>query len=123
MSEKYTWQQFDEDCITITEFAKKQGVTWKNIYGIPRGGLALAVKLSFLLKIDLITNQDEITKDTLIVDDISDSGETIGKLLASPQIKTCPDVITLFIHQNSTFKPVFWVREKRERWIDFPWEM
>ena len=122
MSEKYTWHQFEEDCRAIADFVKKKGITWQNIYGIPRGGLVLAVKLSFLLKTDLITDEAEITQNTLIVDDISDTGGTITKLLTSTNIKIRPDVITLYIHSNSTFKPTFWVREKKEKWIDFPWE-
>ena len=46
------------------------------IYGIPRGGLCLAVALSHKLNIELLK---EPRNNILIVDDIYDSGETLHR--------------------------------------------
>ncbi|KKL78981.1 hypothetical protein LCGC14_2019360, partial [marine sediment metagenome] len=46
----------------------------KSIYGIPRGGQYVALMLSELYDIPL-TNK--IDKNTLVVDDIADSGKTL----------------------------------------------
>ena len=50
---------------------------WKisNIYGIPRGGLCLAVALSHKLNIKI---SKKPTKYTLIVDDIFETGMTLN---------------------------------------------
>ena len=47
-----------------------------SIYGIARGGLVLAVLLSHRLQLPIV-EKDGINLRTLIVDDISDSGETL----------------------------------------------
>ena len=52
---------------------------FKNIYGLPRGGLIPAVMLSHQLGIPMA--KGDIGPDTLIVDDICDSGETLDKLV------------------------------------------
>ena len=72
---KYTWQEFDKDCLKIVEWIKSENLTFKNVYGPPRGGLPLAVKLSHLLNIPL--SLDTIKQNTLVVDDISDTGNTL----------------------------------------------
>ena len=111
----YTWQQFDKDCHEITNWIKGYNLKFKNIYGIPRGGLCMAVKLSHLLDIPL-TNK--ISKETLIVDDISDTGETLFKLVKEKD----NTVITLFYHEQSKFTPLLYMNTKKKLWIHYPWE-
>ena len=58
----------------------------KNIYAIPRGGLPLAVSLSHRLNLPIIMNETEISPQTLVVDDIFDSGATlkeVGRILTN----------------------------------------
>ena len=45
---KYTWKEFDEDVKKIVEWLKDKN--FSNIYGVPRGGLPLAVKLSNIFR-------------------------------------------------------------------------
>ena len=78
--ERYSWKQFEDDCETLAVWAR--GKKFKSIFGIPRGGLVLAVKLSHLLDIPLVLNREDITGHTLIVDDIADSGGTLERLKA-----------------------------------------
>jgi len=112
--EYYTWADFDSDCEYIAKKIKKQKLKFKNIFGIPRGGLIMAVKLSHLLKIP-ITDYPEIDK-TLIVDDIADTGTTLEVY------KKHYFTATLFYHQQSTVVPNIWCNEKTENWIKYPWE-
>ena len=44
-----TWEQFDYGCREIAEWARDRN--YDDIYGIPRGGLVVAVRLSHLLGI------------------------------------------------------------------------
>ena len=89
----YTWKDFERDCVKITEWAEDKG--FKNIYGIPRGELPLAVKLSHLLELPQILSKEDITRDTLIVDDIIDTWATLDRLLA--QVGSKIKVASLYI--------------------------
>jgi hypoxanthine phosphoribosyltransferase len=112
---KYTWNKFDED---VQKIAQRISPLWcKNIYGIPRGGLVLAVKLSYLCDIPLLIDKEKITYDTLVVDDISDSGKTLKEF----KEKGCI-VMTIYYHKNTILMPDFCLREKKSEWITFPWE-
>lgn len=115
--EKYTWEEFDVDCKKIAAWAKERHI--KNIYGIPRGGLVAAVKLSHLLDIPLVLNREDISRDTLIVDDIIDEGNTIERLLAS--IGEHHHIASIFYNKTAKHAPHFFVREKIS-WVIFPWE-
>lgn len=113
----YSWKLFDLDCKKIADWAKPK--KFKSIYGIPRGGIIVAVKLSHILNIPIILNYKDIASKTLIVDDISDSGKTISKLITLINAK--PKVATLFWCNKST-QPDFWCRKKLT-WVIFPWEI
>ena len=122
--ENYTWQEFAEDVEKIVRLIKESGRQFKNVYGPPRGGLVPGVCLSHRLGIPLILNAEWITEDTLVVDDIADTGETlyplkIYYLLSSLKLT----IITLFYHRQSIFMPDIWLREKKDKWIHFPWEV
>ena len=92
----------------------KRQKEFSGIYGVPRGGLCLAVALSHKLKIDLISAP---LKNSLIVDDVYETGITLN---------TFKDVegATFFVLFSKS-KPTWWnsvfVSEKSE-WIVFPWE-
>ncbi|MEK7118076.1 MAG: hypothetical protein AAB869_00515 [Patescibacteria group bacterium] len=116
-TEKYTWGAFEEDCKKIAEWAKGRHI--KNIYGIPRGGLVVAVKLSHLLDAPLVLNRDDISRDTLIVDDIVDKGDTVRRLLAN--IGEHHHVASIFSNKFAKRMPNFFVRENTI-WVVFPWE-
>ena len=62
----FTWGEFDKSVEYIADECKF--LDFSGIYGIPRGGLCLAVALSHKLKINLIS---EPIKNSLIVDDLS----------------------------------------------------
>jgi len=112
----YTWREFDEDCERIAAWAK--GKNFLNIYGIPRGGLVVAVRLSHFTGMSIVLNPLEITKSTLVVDDISDSGKTLSSLRKDASVLAA--IATVFWNKESP-QPDFWCREKNG-WVVFPWE-
>lgn len=85
-----------------------------SIYGIPRGGLIPAVMLSHLTELPLVQT---ISENTLIVDDMTDSGVTMNKM---PGQWTA----TLFHKPHtSTFTPnVYSKLHEGDEWLVFPWE-
>lgn len=113
----YTWQKFDKDVEKIAVWARTKN--FKNIYGIPRGGLMVAVVLSHRLDLPLVMRLEEVNKDTLVVDDISDSGETLLRL--EKELGWKPAASSLFYHNDTKRRPDFAPREKKE-WVVFPWE-
>jgi hypoxanthine phosphoribosyltransferase len=98
----------DELCNTITS----SGVQIKSITGIERGGLIPAVMISHKLNIPYTT---KINKDTLVVDDICDSGETLKNMVAGY-------TATLHYKKTASFTPDFYSKEVGEEWIVYPWE-
>ena len=112
MIRHYTWNEFDNSVNQIADKCKN----WKisNIYGIPRGGLCLAVALSHKLNIKIAKNP---TKYTLIVDDIFETGMTLKKF---SNIKGA-NFFVLF----SKVEPLWWHSLyfcNKNEWIVFPWE-
>lgn len=114
----YSWEEFDLDCEKIAQWAKDKN--FKSVYGIPRGGLVVAVKVSHLLDIPLALTKKEITRDTLIVDDIVDGGTTLIKLKDSIQL-TGLFTASLYFFDGALTEPSFFVNHKTS-WVVFPWE-
>jgi len=108
----FTWSEFDKSVELIADKCKL--FKFSGIYGVPRGGLCLAVALSHKLKINLIT---EPKKNSLIVDDIYETGMTLN---------TFKDIEgTMFFVLFSKIKPTWWNTvfiSKKSEWIVFPWE-
>lgn len=84
------------------------------VYGIPRGGLVLAVIISHRYKLPLLQAPCE---GCIVVDDIADTGTTLVHYKQKGYYIT-----TMFYHKQSKVIPDFWKHEKQEEWIIFPWE-
>lgn len=69
------WNDFDQAVARIADQCQREGLA--GVYGVPRGGLPLAVALSHRLGLPLVT---VIAPDVLVVDDIHDSGQTLREL-------------------------------------------
>ena len=65
MANYFTWNEFDKSVEYIAN--KCKFLKFSGIYGIPRGGLCLAVALSHKLNVKLIS---EPIKNSLIVEDV-----------------------------------------------------
>lgn len=98
----------DDLCHTIVT----SGIQIKSITGIERGGLIPAVMISHKLNIPYVT---KINKDTLVVDDICDSGETLKNTVAGY-------TATLHYKKTALFTPDFYSKEVGDEWIVYPWE-
>ena len=108
----FSWSEFDKSVEYIAN--KCRFIEFSGIYGVPRGGLCLAVALSHKLKIELIS---EPTKNSLIVDDVYETGLTLS---------TFKDIEgAMFFVLFSKIKPTWWNTvfiSKKNQWIVFPWE-
>ena len=108
----FTWREFDKSVEHIAN--KCKFLEFSGIYGVPRGGLCLAVALSHKLKIELIS---EPIKNSLIVDDVYETGITLNSY---------KDIEgAMFFVLFSKIKPTWWntvFMAKKSEWIVLPWE-
>ena len=108
----FSWSEFNKSVDKIAN--KCRSKDFSGIYGVPRGGLCLAVALSHKLKIELIS---EPRKNSLIVDDVYETGITMS---------TFKDIEgAMFFVLFSKIKPTWWNTlhiSKKNQWIVFPWE-
>ena len=102
----------------------KGNTQFKYIYGIPRGGLILAVMLSHRLDLEFIqklpTNHtQDILDSILIVDDIIDKGDTVKEYMK----KGFNNFVCLHYKPSSNIPVIFSPQIKTdEEWIVYPWE-
>ena len=120
MVEKEFWSYSDYETLMrklVTKLKNNKRMKYiRNVYGIPRGGLPIAVHLSHFLKLNFLTNPfDKMHEETLIVDDIADTGITLKKYGSLYLFAT------LFYKPRSEVKPDFYLIETT-KWIVFPWE-
>ena len=109
---KLKWIDFDECIYSISMRCKNK--KFEGVYGFPRGGLCLAVALSHSLGIPLLKAPKD---NSLIVDDIYDTGYTLEKI---KHIKGSETYVWV-----SRKKPTWWNAYKyiqKNEWIIFPWE-
>ena len=73
----YTYKEFEKDVKRIVDKLKRvnNGRDYTNIFPVMRGGMLLALRLSHLMKLPIITEKKYISKDTIIVEDVVDSGK------------------------------------------------
>ena len=112
MIKYFTWSEFDRSVDYIANQCKSCKLS--GIYGVPRGGLCLAVALSHKLNIKLI---EKPIRNSLIVDDVFETGLTLSNF---KNIKGA-NFYVLF----SKKKPIWWNAVNltyKEEWIVFPWE-
>ncbi len=122
MAQKHyvTWdevEQFITDVAKRYEFAGLTGV-----YGIPRGGMCLAARLSYKMDIPLLAAP---FKGCLIVDDISDTGETLihyARNTSGGGVSKGYHIVTMYYRNGSLVEPEYYKYTKEEKWIVFPWE-
>lgn len=115
----YSYYEMEEDIEQIVKWIETNDLKFIDIYGVPRGGLILAVRLSYILNTRLLLNPRYISGKTLVVDDISDSGQTLQKIKLRGA-----KVVTIFSRTNTKVIPNYFVREVQHEvdWIHFWWE-
>ncbi len=109
---KLDWKEFDECVYSINKQCKNK--SFEGVYGFPRGGICLAVALSHSLGLLLL---DEPKNNSLIVDDIYDTGYTLER---TKHLKGSE--VHVWISKK---KPTWWNAYKytiEKEWIIFPWE-
>lgn len=118
------WTQLETQvhllCNKITEHVGPSDY-YKGVYGIPRGGLIIAVMISHRLNIPYVDRLQTLYGERfLVVDDIADTGHTLQQMQA--EVFKNADFATIHYNKESVVQPKYWVSEKSDRWIVYPWE-
>lgn len=117
-----TWQRVEE---FVNYVAQNVDTPITGVYGLPRGGLILAVMLSHKLGVPMLMSP---ATGCIIVDDICDSGESLLHYVKDtsgidPKDKAY-QVATMYYKDNRLgIKPDIYAHTKGDKWIVFPWEM
>lgn len=139
----YSYENFKNDTNSLIE--KVRSSNFEAIVAVARGGLTLSHAMAEGLDIrqvqsirtelyDKSKKREKISifgecefknlKRVLVVDDISDSGDTLKAVMEHLNSKF-EDVefksATLFYKKTSIYEPNFWINEA-DKWIDFFWE-
>lgn len=113
------WKEFGILIDKLVEKIKNSGYTITSVYGIPRNGMIIATILAKKLDVEFILDRSSITFTTLIVDDISDSGQTLREYKKS----YCANR-TAAIHKRISTKviPDIYIEDIVDHWIVYPFE-
>ena len=116
-----TWSDIEILVHDLCSQIAMSGIQIEHIYGLPRGGLIPAVMISHRLGIPM---SNTIQDNSLIVDDICDSGKTFQDL--ENEIETYGFNVTFaclhFKPHTSIFHPTFLTKFHSDDWIVYPWE-
>lgn len=118
---RISWSEFISEIDYLAEMIKKDSKLEKikSIYAIPRGGLIIGVILSHKLGVPMIYDSSKVNNHTLVVDDISDTGNTLSTLIINKKAL----IAVLCQKMSSKVKANFFVRYVGEdEWIKFPFE-
>ncbi|CAN5116484.1 phosphoribosyltransferase [soil metagenome] len=141
---KLSWTQFEKDCLAL--YPKIKHITFDCIVSISRGGTVVSRIISDLLetlpishitissyhdlkKLDkpILTeesNRDFTDHTVLLIDEVSDTGETFHVAVDYLKKKGVKKIYTLspYIKPHTTFHPDFWT-QSIDAWIIFPYDI
>lgn len=116
-----TWYNVEKFINNVSIRFSKSNIS--GVYGLPRGGLILAVMLSHKMHIPMLMAP---CKDCIIIDDICDSGESLIHYVNNSSGNEIfkYHIATMFYKPNKlNIKPEYYEYYKKdEDWIVFPWE-
>ena len=119
MKKFISWDELDRLADELCDMIPEN--QYEGIYAIPRGGLIIGVMISHKLGLPMIDRlQSWYGKKFLIVDDIADTGQTLQGMRA--EVYKEAHTATIHYHKQSSVEPSYWVEEKSDDWIVYPWE-
>ena len=144
MSDKIyiSWNEFHKDIKNLCQKIKQTGKTYNKIVAISRGGFIPAGIIAYELdirntsvanissyfgskqtKLEKIDNPEfigNVDDKTLIIDDLSDTGQTIEVMR-----QNFPNgfYVTVYAKEKGKNQPDIYEKEMPDRWIVFPWDI
>lgn len=129
-----SWKEYDKMITALSNQILKSSIKYDLIITIPRGGLPIATSLAHKLNIkNVVTVEEYLTHEYkagkfLLVDDISDKGDTLETELKNLKYKTTNknaifDIACLCYKPQTKVKPKYFSKVYlNDEWAIFPWE-
>jgi hypoxanthine phosphoribosyltransferase len=134
-----TWNQLYRDVIKLCSLIKQDNYKPDILVALARGGWVIARIVSDMLDIDQITDinrtkkepiiledlgKDVSDKRVLVIDDVSDTGESLIKVLGYLKEKRPLEIktATVYIKPWTKYVPHYYVKEF-DGWIIYPYEI
>tara|TARA_R110002167_G_scaffold40379_2_gene124207 strand:+ start:314 stop:748 length:435 start_codon:yes stop_codon:yes gene_type:complete len=108
------WGDIDDLVDELCTKIQSSLIPINSVHGLKRGGYIPAVMVSHQLDLPYL---ESVHSDTLVIDDICDSGETL---------ENAPGLYHAVLHykpHTSSFTPTIWAKEVGDEWIVYPWEV
>ena len=107
-----SWDDITRDVQILCEKIFMDYPNIDSVMGLPRGGMIPAVLISHELDLPFVLHPG---KNTLVVDDINDTGHTLSK---------APGAYWAVLHNKPTskFKDCIYAKEVGDEWLVYPWE-
>ena len=105
-------EQYRTDIEAVAQKIKDSGNKYSGIYGVPRGGTYPAAMLAQMLAVKQIFDPADICAQTLIVDDLIDSGNTLAKYTS--------DKAVIYAKPGKLNAVQYYGRAVENDWIVFP---
>lgn len=115
----FKWE--DAEAYVRQVVLRYKDVQLSGVYGLPRGGVVLAVMISHALNIPMLMAP---VPGCLIVDDICDTGESLVHYAKNSSAIDKPKyhITTMIYKENPIVTPEYYWGKKDNDWIVFPWE-
>lgn len=113
MSRKRYVQWSDIDLFAEHLISQVKDKGYAGIYGIPRGGIILAVIISYRLGIPLLSAP---CKNCLVIDEISATGKALNNYTGRY------DIAVMHYFTDSSVKPTYYGEIITDEWMIYPWE-
>jgi hypoxanthine phosphoribosyltransferase len=121
-----TWSEIDSLIQVLSDLVLKSPRTFSSISTLSRGGLIPSRLLADHLGIQTIfVDQKIISSNSLVVDDIFDSGVTFEKILSKIDDPSQLFFVTLFARRGKKYPPqlVYAAKTNDDTYVVFPWDV
>ena len=126
MEQYVSWSEIDSLIQILSDLILKSSRTFSSISTLSRGGLIPSRLLADHLGIQTIfVDQKIISSNSLVVDDIFDSGATFEKILSDVDDPSGLFFVTLFARRGKKYPPqlVYAKKTNDDAYVVFPWDL
>lgn len=120
MKNLVTWEDIEKYLDKVIEDINSKQIKPTGVYGLPKGGLIYATWLSYKLNIPLLMAPAD---GCIIIDDIADSGKSLSHYTQNDTQFNKYYITTMFYHKRSLVIPDFYLFEKNDDWVVYPYEI
>lgn len=113
---RITHEQYKTDILAVAEQVKRSGKKYDGVFGIPRGGQYPASMVAQELGLKMVYNPAEVTPSVMVVDDLVDSGKTMGDF----REKFGCDFAAIYIKDGIPAMPDYFGSKMPREWLVFP---